>query len=165
VALARTERAANQKNSRSRGHNHFLFSLLRIPGTLSLGYVRGLSAACRLALVCGEYDESAPSEQPWWKSWRYYSRIVCSRHGVHPSSAIPGWHEPASPRPNFSAKSCGLGPARSRSSKRWGSANSLYEAWKRTALKAGLAYKKNAFRNKAHSYRLAEAKDMNTVAC
>jgi len=54
---------------------------------------------------------------------------------------------------------------RDRVSKRWGSANSLYHAWKRTAIMAGLPYKKNAFRNSYISYRLAEAKDINVVAC
>ena len=53
---------------------------------------------------------------------------------------------------------------RDRVSKRWGSANSLYHAWKRTAIKAGLPYKKNAFRNSYISYRLAESKDINVVA-
>jgi integrase len=53
---------------------------------------------------------------------------------------------------------------RDRVSKRWSSANSLYHAWKRTALKAGVPYKKNGFRNSYVSYRLAESKDINAVA-
>jgi integrase len=53
---------------------------------------------------------------------------------------------------------------RDRVGKRWGSANALYHAWKRTADQAGLPYKKNAFRNSYISYRLAQTKDPNLVA-
>ncbi|SPE56843.1 putative Site-specific recombinase XerC [Verrucomicrobia bacterium] len=53
---------------------------------------------------------------------------------------------------------------RDKVSKRWGSSNSLYHAWKRVTDKAGLPYKKNAFRNSYISYRLAQTKDINLVA-
>lgn len=53
---------------------------------------------------------------------------------------------------------------RDRVSKRWSIANSLYHAWKRTANRAGLPYRKNAFRHSYISYRLAETKDINLVA-
>jgi len=53
---------------------------------------------------------------------------------------------------------------RDKISKRWGSSNSLYHVWKRVTDKAGLPYKKNAFRNSYISYRLAQTKDINLVA-
>jgi len=53
---------------------------------------------------------------------------------------------------------------RDKVSKRWGSSNSLYHVWKRVTDKAGLPYKKNAFRNSYISYRLAQTKDINLVA-
>jgi integrase len=53
---------------------------------------------------------------------------------------------------------------RDRVSKRWSSANSLYHVWKRTADRAGLPYRKNAFRHSYIRYRLAETKDINLVA-
>lgn len=53
---------------------------------------------------------------------------------------------------------------RDKVSKRWGSSNSLYHVWKRVIDKAGLPYKKNAFRNSYISYRLAQTKDINLVA-
>jgi hypothetical protein len=48
--------------------------------------------------------------------------------------------------------------------KEWTLANSLYHAWLRVAKDAGVAYKKNAFRNSFISYRLALTKDINSVA-
>jgi hypothetical protein len=48
--------------------------------------------------------------------------------------------------------------------KEWTLANSLYHAWLRVAKEAGVAYKKNAFRNSFISYRLALTKDINSVA-
>lgn len=48
--------------------------------------------------------------------------------------------------------------------KEWTLANSLYHAWLRVAKEAGVAYKKNAFRNSFISYRLALSKDINSVA-
>ena len=53
---------------------------------------------------------------------------------------------------------------RDKVSKRWVSSNSLYHVWKRVTDKAGLPYKKNAFRNSYISYRLAQTKDINLVA-
>ena len=53
---------------------------------------------------------------------------------------------------------------RDKISKRWRSSNSLYHVWKRVTDKAGLPYKKNAFRNSYISYRLAQTKDINLVA-
>jgi hypothetical protein len=53
---------------------------------------------------------------------------------------------------------------RDKVSKRWSSSNSLYHVWKRVTDKAGLPYKKNAFRNSYISYRLAQTKDINMVA-
>jgi site-specific recombinase XerD len=53
---------------------------------------------------------------------------------------------------------------RERVSKQWSTANSLYHAWKRTADRAGLPYRNNAFRRSYISYRLAETKDINLVA-
>ncbi|HEY2932629.1 MAG TPA: hypothetical protein VGK99_12865 [Acidobacteriota bacterium] len=53
---------------------------------------------------------------------------------------------------------------RDRVSKRWSSANSFYQVWKRTANNAGLPYKKNAFRNSYIRYRFAQTKDVNLVA-
>ena len=47
--------------------------------------------------------------------------------------------------------------------KEWTLANSPYHAWPRVAKEAGVAYKKNAFRNSFISYRLALTKDINSV--
>jgi hypothetical protein len=52
---------------------------------------------------------------------------------------------------------------RDRICKEWTIANSLY-AWLRVAKDAGVAYRKNAFRNSFISYRLALTKDINSVA-
>jgi integrase len=48
--------------------------------------------------------------------------------------------------------------------KLWGSSNALYHAWLRVARAAGVAYRRNAFRNSYISYRLALTKDINLVA-
>jgi hypothetical protein len=49
-------------------------------------------------------------------------------------------------------------------SKRWGSSNSLYHAWKRATDRVGLPYRKNGFRSSYISYRLAQINDINRVA-
>ncbi len=48
--------------------------------------------------------------------------------------------------------------------KGWTLANSLYHAWLKVTKAAGVAYKKNAFRNSFISYRLALTKDIKSVA-
>ncbi len=46
----------------------------------------------------------------------------------------------------------------------WASANSLWHAWEREVEKAGVPYRRNAFRNSYISYRLAILQDVNRVA-
>lgn len=46
----------------------------------------------------------------------------------------------------------------------WASANSLWHAWEREVEKAGVPYRRNAFRNSYISYRLAILQDINRVA-
>jgi integrase len=46
----------------------------------------------------------------------------------------------------------------------WSSANSLWHAWERQVEKAGVPYRRNAFRNSYISYRLAILQDINRVA-
>ena len=46
----------------------------------------------------------------------------------------------------------------------WSSANSLWHAWEREVEKAGVPYRRNAFRNSYISYRLAILQDINRVA-
>jgi integrase len=53
---------------------------------------------------------------------------------------------------------------RERVSVDWPSANSLTRAWARTAEKAGVPYKRNAFRNSYITYRLIITEDINKVA-
>jgi integrase len=53
---------------------------------------------------------------------------------------------------------------RDKVSKLWSHANSLYHVWKRLADKAGVPYKRNAFRNSYISYRIAQTKDIKLVA-
>jgi hypothetical protein len=53
---------------------------------------------------------------------------------------------------------------RERVSVDWPSANSLTRAWARTAAKAGVPYKRNAFRNSYITYRLIITEDIGKVA-
>lgn len=46
----------------------------------------------------------------------------------------------------------------------WTIANSLYHAWQKVCRKAGVPYRRNAFRNSYFSYRLAIVGDINKVA-
>ena len=46
----------------------------------------------------------------------------------------------------------------------WASANSLWHAWEREVEKAGVPYRRNAFRNSYISYRLAILQDIHRVA-
>jgi len=46
----------------------------------------------------------------------------------------------------------------------WSIANSLYHAWQKVCRKAGVPYRRNAFRNSYFSYRLAIVGDINKVA-
>jgi integrase len=48
--------------------------------------------------------------------------------------------------------------------KEWNTANSLYHAWLRVCKKAGVPYKKNAFRDCYITYRLALTNDIKLVA-
>jgi integrase len=48
--------------------------------------------------------------------------------------------------------------------KEWASANALYHAWLRLCAKAGVAYKKNAFRDSYITYRVALTNDPKLVA-
>ncbi len=53
---------------------------------------------------------------------------------------------------------------RDRVAVNWGSANSLYHAWQKVCKKAGVPYRRNAFRNSYFSYRLVIVGDINVVA-
>jgi len=55
---------------------------------------------------------------------------------------------------------------RDRVAANWSSANSLYHAWQRVCKKAGVPYRRNAFRNSYFTYRLADlgSGEINTVA-
>ncbi len=53
---------------------------------------------------------------------------------------------------------------RDRVSCDWSIANSLYHAWERVCRKAGVPYRRNAFRNSYFSYRLVIIGDPNLVA-
>jgi hypothetical protein len=53
---------------------------------------------------------------------------------------------------------------RGRVAAKWTLANSVYHAWKRACKKAGVPYRRNAFRNSYFTYRLAIVGDPEQVA-
>jgi hypothetical protein len=53
---------------------------------------------------------------------------------------------------------------RGRVASKWKSANSLYHAWQRICKKAGVPYRRNAFRNSYFTYRLVIVGDPKKVA-
>ncbi len=53
---------------------------------------------------------------------------------------------------------------RNRVAAHWNLANSLYHAWQRVCQKAGVPYRRNAFRNSCFTYRLAIVGDPDKVA-
>jgi hypothetical protein len=68
--------------------------------------------------------------------------------------------------PNL-AKRLAVYPAdlkRERVADQWSTANSLWKAWEREITRAGVTYRRNAFRNSYISYRLAILQDIRQVA-
>ncbi len=58
---------------------------------------------------------------------------------------------------------CAADLKRGRVAAGWSSANSLWHAWEREVEKAGVPYRRNAFRNSYISFRLAIQQDINRV--
>ncbi len=68
--------------------------------------------------------------------------------------------------PNLKARLAGYASElkKDRVAANWALANSLYHAWQRVAEKAGVPYKRNAFRNSYITYRLIITEDIAKVA-
>lgn len=68
--------------------------------------------------------------------------------------------------PNLKNRLAGYAPERKREriAADWTIANSLYHAWKRVCKKAGVPYRRNAFRNSYFTYRLVIIGDPEKVA-